>query len=446
MHSLQRSVSKVLSNDSESRYWELSVLGLIIVFVYTSLVHQADFLVFAHAAEKLIHGINPFPDPTSKSVYSGHSYVYPTWDLMLLVPFVILPFHFGTAVFIVLSYYAYVLGVRILRGPSVIDLLVVAIATPVIISLQMGTISPFLFLGLAFLWTKRDRVISAAMVLSLVATAKLLLLPLFLYFLLTRRYRTFVFGGIFSALILGVSFAFGPISPGAYVKILVSLSTHEMPSGWSLAGIVSSIGLVHFENELVVLSAVLVLLGVAFMHFRRCGDERIVFLGAIVISLVATPIFWSSYLPILLAGLLIWPIDTMVLAVFSSLSWFLVTPDLAGAYRDIFGLLIAGLLAVGALLQYRATAPQLEKPLRGRALRKFFTGDITGRVILYLAFSTSLAVAVLAPQMLPSIVVQESMFLTFWIAVTQSGNCKLGMRAVIGSEFDGAWSSKGDAV
>ncbi|MDA8101999.1 MAG: glycosyltransferase 87 family protein, partial [Nitrospiraceae bacterium] len=200
------------------------IAGLAFVFLMASRDNQADFLAFYKAAVALAHGHNPYPRLGSPQVYDGSSYVYPVWVAAAMTPLTLLTPFAAAKLWVALSFGAYAASFRFMGVSSGPALFLAGLATPVIVSLQMGTLTPFLVLGVAVAWRWRDSPAVAAAAVALAGTSKLYLLALLVFLAATRRYKAFLLSLAFSAALLGAGFLIGPIGAIGYTRLLLSLS------------------------------------------------------------------------------------------------------------------------------------------------------------------------------------------------------------------------------
>ncbi|MDA8209992.1 MAG: glycosyltransferase 87 family protein [Actinomycetota bacterium] len=399
------------------------VAGLAFAFLMASRDHQADFLVFYKAASALAHGHNPYPRLGSPQVYDGSSYVYPVWVAFVLTPLTLLTPFAAATVWVALSFGAYAASFRCMGMASGPALFLAGLATPVIVSLQMGTLTPFLVLGVAVAWRWRDSPVVAAAAVALAGTSKLYLLALLVFFAATRRYRAFLLSLALSAALLGGGFLLGPISATGYAKLLLSLSKHESVHGWSLSAILApltGVGAARLVPQLAAVSAAL------FMIYRRQRDpsDRRAFAGAVAISLLATPILWSSYLPLLLPILFAAVTPAWALGAAAAFSWILTTPDRAGAALDAVSVALLAAVASFALLGpdsagHREALRSSMDTFAAR-LHSSLARSKRALTLIALAAAAEAAVAAIHPALLPAIAAQDLVLASLAYALAPS--------------------------
>ena len=400
----------------EASYWLAATLIGSLALYFVAKVHQADFLVFLDAGRAVLHGKSPYPLLGSASVYSGSAFVYPYWIAAAFAPLALLGTATATLVFVWGSILAYALTVRLLIGRDLIVLGLLLFASPVLISLQMGTLTPWLALAVALAWRYRDTAILAGVVVAGAATSKLFLFPLVFFFLATRRYRGFAATFAASAAVVGFGFVVGPLDLWGYAHLLVSLAGHESTQSWSALGLGEAYGLGSIAAKYVVAfgsGASLLLLG---SRWHSTRDDGAVMAGSIVVSLLATPILWSSYLPMIAVALLVMVPRRGVLAFFAVPSWLLVTVDRGGTAGVVVGVaavLFVAALALGELFpeaEPASTGLRLLARLRGSPMAqiawpRFGASSISVGVLV----AIGLVLALNAPHFAPAIAVQATL-------------------------------------
>ena len=353
----------------EALCWAAAAAFLAIVwFVFVGHLPRSDFVVFLRAGGRVIHGLNPYPALGTPSVYSGSAFVYPWLTAFLFAPFAVLPAHAADIVFFALSGLAVIGGCRLAGLKDPVSVILVLTAATTIRGFQVGSLNAILFLGCILAWRFRDRHAIAAIPLAIVVSSKLFLLPLLGWIVLSKRWsllaRTLV--GMF--ILFAGSFAIGPLSAGAYMRLLGALATHEGVQGFSLYGM-----LAQFEDPLfakIVCAAVAgCFVAVGWWASRGRGErgEVALFGACIAAALVITPVLWSHYIVLALVPVIICRPRRMVLAGVALASWIVAGP---ASIPQIFGvsgnghvLLLYGALVglVGALV-VRATFPPVVRP------------------------------------------------------------------------------------
>jgi alpha-1,2-mannosyltransferase len=328
-----------------------------------------DFMVFLHGAESVSHGVSPYVSPSSPVLWSGHAFVYPYFTAWLFVPFNGLSMSAAGLIYYALSVAAVLRAVRLVTGEAggIVPLLLALTAEPVVRGFQLGTLNVWLLLGLAAAWHYRDRAAVAVLALTAVIVAKLFLLPMIAWLLITRRVIPAIATVVLSAGVIVLGCEVAGVSVSTFERMLSNLSAHEGPHSSSLTAALTQLdasGLALTVGPLLVAAAIVVF---GWMKYRRGGDEAVVFSACVVASIVASPIVWTHYftLLVLIPLVLGWPWQYQLLTLFAT--WLMETPDRAGALSFLHpfpgsGWLWAGLAAAGATIWHRHSRRAAELP------------------------------------------------------------------------------------
>jgi hypothetical protein len=266
-----------------------------------------------------------YPATGTPSVYSGSAFVYP---FLAALPFAVLAglsASVATWLFFAISVGAVIAVSSIGAQSGHLRALLVVCATFTITGLQLGALSPLLFVGALLLWRLRERPRAFVLAGPIIA-AKLFLAPLLLWLLLARRYRAlrWACAGLLAS--LGLGFLLGPISPGTYAHMLSQLSAHEARLGMGLVGALMNRGLSLVAGQVLAGAAALTFLVWVQRRYRKTGDERLLFCAGVLISLVLTPVLWSHYLVLVAACLLVFDARLRWLFALVLASWALSPP------------------------------------------------------------------------------------------------------------------------
>jgi alpha-1,2-mannosyltransferase len=209
----------------------VAAIAVAIAAVFLPLTRSYDFDVFLRAGYAAVHGQQVYPSPGSPAVYSGSSFVYPyfaAWPFMALAA---MSAGLSTMLFFCVCVCAVLVacfvGARGDPWPAILTLCTAFTIT----GLQLGALSPLLFVGVVFLWRLRERPIPLALLAAPVIACKLFLAPLLVWLLLARRYRAFAYARASTLALLALSFALGPIGPAPYLQLLSQLGVHERHPG-----------------------------------------------------------------------------------------------------------------------------------------------------------------------------------------------------------------------
>ena len=306
-----------------------------IVVVFLPLTRSYDFDVFLRAGYAALHGQHVYPSPGSPAVYSGSSFVYPYFAVWPFVALAVISSSLSTTLFFSLCVCAVLsaclVGAKGDPWPATITLCTAFTIT----GLQLGALSPLLFVGAVFLWRLRDRPVPLALLAAPVIACKLFLAPLLVWLLLARRYRAFAYASASTLALLALSFALGPIGPAPYLQLLSQMGAHEAASGFGLVGALIDAHLAPGAAEATALALALALFAAAHVHFRRSHDERVSFCAGIVASLVLTPVLWSHYLILLSAILLTLGARRRWFVMLLLASWAISPPHGVHLLRDV---------------------------------------------------------------------------------------------------------------
>jgi hypothetical protein len=216
-----------------------------------------------------------------------------------------------------------------------------------------------LALALAATWRYRDRVGVPAVALGLAVSAKLLLWPVLVWTLATRRIRTTLL-----ALAVGASVTFlawaaiGFDGLGGYLDLLRRLSDIQSENSYSIVGMASTLGL----SEAVGQGLTLVLGGgllVACVVLARRGDEPRSFTCAVAATLALSPIVWLHYLVLLLVPLAIARPRFSVIWLLPILLWSSPRPGYAEGVQTFLPALVAIILVAVVLARPARGSGQL---------------------------------------------------------------------------------------
>jgi alpha-1,2-mannosyltransferase len=262
----------------------------------------ADFMVFRDAGSAVLHGHSPYVAPVRALLAENDRFVYPAPMALLFAPFALLPLLVAKLVYFTLSLAAIFGALRALdvRDPRCYGTALFGAAT--VASLTVGSVGPFLLLGLALSWRYRDRVGIVAVAVGLTALAKLLLWPLLVWLVATRRYRAAAGAACVAAVTALVGWAaIGFDGFRQYPALVRTLSDVMVPNSYSLHGLALSLGAPsHLASFLDVVLPVLGV-GVILAVGRAADGDRRAYATAVAVTLLTLPILWNHYFVLLLA-------------------------------------------------------------------------------------------------------------------------------------------------
>ena len=373
------------------------IAGIVAIHLISS-VNQADLQVFIRAGKSVLHGQTPYPKVGTPAVYSGSSFVYPYLVAVAFVPISLLGTYWGPFVFeaislIALFFATYTFSTFLRSGVSntvasqISIFAAVLLASPTLISLQMGTLTPLILAAFALIWRYRSGAAVGALLVVALTFTKVYLVVFGLFFILGRRLRAIVFTFVFTLAALVLNFILSPLGPSSYLRLLTQLAMHESLQGFSYINALGSIDLSKGGAYGILALGIVIVLALWSRSSSLPKRDDIAFVVAIAATLMATPILWSSYLPVLLVPLLLFVDNFALLAALSAISSVIVTPDRAGTL----------MIAIQFLAICLVMLPRYFSRLRYRELNKLFS-DLTFSSALILAMLfVGFAVEVIAP-------------------------------------------------
>jgi hypothetical protein len=296
-------------------------------------------------------------------VVTGHSpypFVYPAPAAFLMAPFGALPWPVAVVCFTVVLIAAmtlalWLLGVRDWRCYSV-----TLAATPMASSIMIGTLSPLLALGAAVAWRYRDRRWVVAAAISLVVVTKILLWPLAIWLLATRRFRTAA-----ATVGLGVAVTFGSWAVlgfdglADYPHRLGRVAGLEQDKSYSPFALLRALEVGSTSARLIVLGlTAAALVAIVWVARGHDGDRRS-FVVALITGLLVSPIVWLHYAVVLVVPLALYRPRLGAAWLVPVLYWLLPGQENKGSAGNI--LLMMALTAVALALA--AWSGRLRRPV-----------------------------------------------------------------------------------
>jgi hypothetical protein len=253
---------------------------------------------------QLLHGHSPYPPPTPAALDTGNPSVYPPLAFLLTSPLSLLPFSvaFGAWVAVLAGGVAatlWFLGVRDWRCYAL-----AFTSCAVVFGIALGNVAVLLAPLAAYVWRERDRPWRSGAALGIAIAVKLVLWPLLIWFVATRRNRAALIAG---AVALASTFAawaaidFDGLSQ--YPRLLSVNTDLYGPHSWSLFAGGLGIGLSQGSaNAVAYLIGIALLIAVVTVARGNEGDRR-AFSLALVATVALVPIVWAASLVVLLVPL-----------------------------------------------------------------------------------------------------------------------------------------------
>ncbi len=371
------------------------------IFIY-KLIPAVEFKTFYNAASTLTTGHSPYPTPGQGVISKGHAFVYPITTLIYFLPYSFLPFKVALALWRASELLFLLGGVVLLKGRiGVAASALIVLSSFALTAFQVASIEPLLLLLLAVAWRFRDNTVASASTLALAISAKLFLLPLLLWLVLTRKYKALA---LTAAMLLGLivpTVGFVP-SVHRYYQILQLLSRHESANGLSIVSTLY-LALHSFTAAFWITAALAVTFAgiVTFLYCSKIITETQLFCSIIIWSLLESPITWSHYyLLAIVPILLVFDNVIFVTSIYAGLSWLLTQPDQVSVQAVPVAILSIAFLTV--LLSSPAQIESVKNSLRTWPARLR-----TPRIVTYTSIiSTGTLVALCAvfdTRLLPSV-------------------------------------------
>jgi hypothetical protein len=335
-----------------------AMLGLVGLSMAEGLLAWDVRFAYLPAAEAVLDGVTPYPALDDPILDDQKGYVYPPQLLFALLPLTPLPVPLAAALvaagmIALLLATLRVLGIRDIRCYAAALLWV-----PAISGVLLSNISIPLAFALAVLWRYRDAVWPPAISLGLSVSAKLLLWPMFVWMLATRRLRA---AGLSVALGLAVTLAawavIGFAGFAEYPDLLRRLSDIQSERSYSFVGIADNIGLGGAVGQVFGVVVGVALLVLCVVYARRADDARS-FTCAVAATLALSPIVWLHYLVALLVPLAIARPRFSALWLLPVLLWVSPKPGYADGFVTIFPAVATAIL-VAVILVRPHTPPKI---------------------------------------------------------------------------------------
>jgi hypothetical protein len=285
----------------------LAPLFVVVALIRYAAAHPAVFgydfkATIYEPGRALLHGHSPYPDATVGSLVGRPTFVYPPLLLWVGVPIALLPLHAAQALWTLLleggiAGAMYLLGVRDWRCFGLAML-----SVPTLDGLAMGNVTVLLVPALAIVWVCRDRRLAGGVAVGLLVGVKLLMWPLFVWLLVTRRIRSAVVAAATGIVgVLGSWALIGMQGFAEYPHLLHIVSTQTAgPRAYSIAVLSKSFGLPSATGHLVQWGVGALLLGLAALVARKEDGDRRALSAVVIAALVISPVVWLHYFAFLL--------------------------------------------------------------------------------------------------------------------------------------------------
>jgi hypothetical protein len=311
---------------------------------------------YLRAAEEIVDGESPYPPVEGFELASHNAYVYPPLLAFVLIPFTALPADVAAgiavaAVAALLAATLHVLGVRDWRCYAA-----ALLWAPTMNALHMGSSSALLALAAALAWRWRAAAWPPALAIGLGIATKLILWPMLVWTLATRRVRTTVAAGLVAGAVtlsLWAVLSFDGLA--RYPAMLRRLADLEAEESYSLVGAFAALGVGGTGARVLAIAVGIGLLALCVVHARR-GDDARSFAAALAAGLAFSPIVWLHYFVLLLVPLAIFRPRFSAVWLLPLLLWLTPLNGNGEAIQPLLPTLVAAAIFALALLGSDATA------------------------------------------------------------------------------------------
>jgi Glycosyltransferase family 87 len=357
-----------------------TVLGFIVVTQFEAVYDQWNFLealgyprndfewALWQPGRTMLEGGDPYPNdiPRPEEAWwttKGMTF-YPPPAWLSTLPLAALPSLVASLVAQVLLAASALLTLRVL---GVRDWRCYALwMTSAMVVFAIAFVNPHLVIVLlaAVLWRYRDTPWAAAAALSAALALKLVLAPLWIWLLVTRRFRAAIYTAVAAPLLLLGSWALiGFNGLRQYPDLLAYSDERWARRGTLIRGVLIQLGYAEFALLATALLAAL-LVGLAWRHR---SNDLVGFTLVAAAALVVSPLGWIYYL-----GLLVVPLaisrpsysPAWLVLPFFWIHWHYSPLDAASAERSMATIAVASLLLALVLSAHRSEAGSLQQDLR----------------------------------------------------------------------------------
>jgi hypothetical protein len=255
--------------------------------------------------QAVLHGESPYPRPELSALVGHTTFLYPPPLLVLDLPLALLPHVVARGIFWILTAAA-VLGA--LRLVGVRDWRVYFCASllfPVWYAEVFGNPTLLLLVPLALAWRHRESPWAVGLAVGVVVALKLILWPLGLWLLATKRYRaTAIAVATTLLMIFGTWAAIGFKGLADYPHLLRMFSEKTAgPRGFTISTLGRELGLASAPARALQVVVGIALLGLVVWLAREEEGDRRAFSVALIAALIVTPVVEEKYLALLLVPL-----------------------------------------------------------------------------------------------------------------------------------------------
>ena len=277
---------------------------------------HGDFLSFWHSAHAFWEGGDIYDTPAEAENRNPPFWTVLISPLGLWKPLVAYRIFLLVSVIVTVGYLAWMaVEVRLSPRLAILGMALLLLSSPLLKTLALGQIYPFLALGLVGAWIsdRRNSLLVCGVALGLVVALKPSLVPIVLWPLVRRRWKTLA-----AALASGAAATFvGAIvvGPGATTDWLRLLSDDTVNAFWDNASLSSAAARLFTENEfgqqiatlpwMVPVAYVAAIAAILLTAAKARRGPDMALWALVAASLLASPIAWHNYLVLLGPGILV---------------------------------------------------------------------------------------------------------------------------------------------
>jgi hypothetical protein len=299
------------------------------------------------AGKAILAGKNPYPPPNSTVLLRElYAYIPPPLFALIGAPFAVLPWSVAITAWSVASLFAFLAALHLVGVRDWRVYAVAACSFPFVSTLGFGQTEGLLALGVAAAWRWRDSP-GGAVAVGAVVAAKLIVWPLVIWMLLTRRTRAAGIAVVSAVAMLLFSWAcIGFKGLSSYPSLLAADGRAFAGRTHSITALVMHMGVSQPPAQLLGLALAGIL--AAVLVRRRGTDDRTFFLVAVGFSLLASPMLEMHYVTVLLIPLAVLRPRLDALWIFAADIFWLSPHEPAAAWQIALVLFAVTVLLVRA--------------------------------------------------------------------------------------------------
>jgi alpha-1,2-mannosyltransferase len=277
----------------------------LLAAVLASAIGDGSFAVDHHvnywqAGRDVLAGDSPYL-ATEREIAEGDAFAYPAVAATLFAVIALAPQAVGDVLAVAVAVGAVVVALRAfdVRDPRVYG--AVFLWPPVLVMVQTGNITSILVGGVAVVWSRRDHPAVAGALLGLLIAVKLLLWPLVVWLVATRRYRAAVISGATAAVLSAAAWSLiGWNELHAYRDLAGRILDVWEIEAYSVAALGLRAGIDAVTVNVGLAGVAVLACGACLISSRRLGDRGL-YIAAVAIALLLSPVAWMHYFALLIA-------------------------------------------------------------------------------------------------------------------------------------------------